>query len=258
MVSFGLVNVPVRMYTAVTDHDIKFHQVHAEDGGQIRYERVCSVCGRRPVDILDIARLYESPAGEKVIVSDHDLAQLPAAEKSEIQVLQFIPLNQLDPVMLDRTYNLEPAGATPRAYVLLAAALERTDRVALVHFTLRRKTRLGALRVRNRALVVQTLLWPDEIRPPLAIAARTDVKLADAEMAAAAALVDSMTDDFDPDAHTDDYQVQLQAMLDRAIATQHVDQPGSASGSSGSRDAAVDDLVEALRRSVRDATEPPP
>lgn len=153
-IAFGLVNVPVKMYTATTDHDIRFHQVHAQDGGRVRYERVCSECGHRPVDILDIDRLYESPTGERVIVSDTDLARLPAAEKSEIEVLQFIPASQLDPIHMDRTYNLEPGGATPRAYVLLAAILERTDRIALVHFTLRAKTRLAALRSRGGVMVV--------------------------------------------------------------------------------------------------------
>lgn len=110
-IAFGLVNVPVKMYTATTDHDIRFHQVHAEDGGRVRYERVCSECGHRPVDILDIDRLYKSPAGERVIVSDTDLARLPAAEKSEIEVLQFIPSDQLDPIHLDRTYNLDSSQA---------------------------------------------------------------------------------------------------------------------------------------------------
>ncbi|MEV0104657.1 Ku protein, partial [Nocardia sp. NPDC050789] len=162
-IAFGLVNVPVKVYTATEDHDIKFHQVHAADGGRIRYERLCTVDGQ-PVQYSDIDRAYESPDGDRVILTDEDFAKLPAAEKHEIPVLQFVPSEQIDPILFDKSYYLEPDSTTPKAYVLLAKTLERVDRVALVHFTLRQKTRLAALRVRDGVMVLQTLLWPDEVR----------------------------------------------------------------------------------------------
>jgi DNA end-binding protein Ku len=134
-ISFGLVNVPVRLYPATQDHDIRFHQVHSTDGGRIQYSRFCSECGET-VPYYNIDRCYVSPAGQKAIVTDDDLARLPAAEKAEIPVLQFVPLDQVDPILLHRSYYLEPAGATPRAYALLAKALARSDRVAITHLTL--------------------------------------------------------------------------------------------------------------------------
>lgn len=162
-IAFGLVNVPVKVYTATEDHDIRFHQVHAKDGGRIKYDRVCTVCGQS-IQYADIDKAYESPDGDKVILNDEDFAKLPAAEKHEIPVLQFVPSDQIEPILFDKSYYLEPDSSTPKAYVLLARTLEQVDRTALVHFTLRQKTRLGALRVREGILVLQTLLWPDEVR----------------------------------------------------------------------------------------------
>jgi DNA end-binding protein Ku len=134
-IAFGLVNVPVRLYPATQDHDVRFHQVHSADGGRIQYSRICSECGET-LPYYNIDRCYVSPSGQKVIVTDDDLERLPAAEKAEIPVLQFVPVEQVDPILLHRSYWLEPAGATPRAYALLAAALARTDRVAITHLTL--------------------------------------------------------------------------------------------------------------------------
>ncbi|MFD6454274.1 Ku protein, partial [Nocardia sp. NPDC060220] len=143
-IAFGLVNVPVKVYTATEDHDIRFHQVHATDGGRIKYDRVCQVCGKS-VQYSDIDKAYTSPDGEQVVLTDADFSKLPAAEKHEIPVLEFVPSDQIDPVLFDKSYYLEPDSTTPKAYQLLAATLERIDKTALVHFTLRQKTRLAAL-----------------------------------------------------------------------------------------------------------------
>ncbi|CAM2768462.1 Ku protein [Skermania piniformis] len=251
-IAFGLVNVPVKVYTATEDHDIHFHQVHAKDGGRIKYHRVCTVCGNT-VQYADIDKAYESPEGARVILTDADFDKLPAAEKHEIPVLQFVPNEQLDPILLDKSYYLEPDSTTPKAYVLLAATLEKIDQVALVHFTLRQKTRLAALRVRNGVLVLQTLLWPDEVR-----AAEFDV-LDDVaapgprELAMAETLVASMSGDFDPSEYTDDYQIQLRKILDETIAAGGdkvvaLDEPAKEV-----EDADVVDLVAALQRSVEAA-----
>jgi len=247
-IAFGLVNVPVKAYTATEDHDIKFHQVHAKDGGRIKYQRVCTVDGK-PVEYVDIAKAYESPEGETVILSEEDFARLPAAEKHEIPVLQFVPSEQIDPIFYDKSYYLEPDSNNPKAYLLLAKTLERIDRTALVHFTLRQKTRLAALRVREGLLVVQTLLWPDEVR------AIEFESLADAaeprpqEITMAETLVESMSDDFDPSQFTDDYQVELQKMLDEAVQSGGT-VPERAEAAPAETDAEVVDLVAALQRSL--------
>ena len=168
-IAFGLVNVPVKVYSATEDHDVKFHQVHAKDNGRIRYKRVCEVCGE-VVEYRDIAKAYESDDGQTVIITDDDIATLPEERSREIEVLEFVPASDIDPMMYDKSYFLEPEGKSSKSYVLLAKTLMETDRVAIVHFALRNKTRLAALRVQDfckrDVMVIQTLLWPDEIRDP--------------------------------------------------------------------------------------------
>lgn len=215
-VSFGLVNVPVKVYSATEDHDIKFHQVHAEDHGRIRYKRTCEVCGE-VVEYRDIARAYESEDGQTVIITDDDIATLPEERSREIDVVEFVPADQLDPMMYDKSYFLEPDSKSIKSYVLLAKTLAETDRVAIVHFALRNKTRLAALRVKDfskrEVMVVHTLLWPDEIRDPDFPSLDKDVEIKPAELKMAGQVVESMTEDFSPDQFRDTYQEQLRELV---------------------------------------------
>ncbi|GFG83694.1 MAG: Ku protein [Mycolicibacter algericus] len=215
-IAFGLVNVPVKVYSATEDHDIKFRQVHAKDNGRIRYRRVCEECGE-VVDYADIARAYESDDGRMVVITDDDLANLPEERDHEIAVLEFVPAGDLDPMLFDRSYFLEPATKSIKSYVLLAKTLADTDRVAIVHFTLRNKTRLAALRVKDFSkrdvMMVHTLLWPDEIRDPDFPALDTKVEIKPAELKMAGQVVESMADDFDPDRYHDTYQEQLHELI---------------------------------------------
>ncbi|MEU7629516.1 Ku protein [Nocardia sp. NPDC049220] len=248
-IAFGLVNVPVKVYTATEDHDIRFHQVHAKDGGRIKYDRVCTVCGKS-IQFADIDKAYESPDGDKVILTDEDFAKLPAAEKHEIPVLQFVPSDQIDPILFDKSYYLEPDSSTPKAYVLLATTLEQIDRTALVHFTLRQKTRLAALRVRDGVLVLQTLLWPDEVRAVDFESLDGVAEPRPQEIKMAETLVETMSDDFDPDQYTDEYQIELKRLLDEAIASGTGKVPEQPEAVPSAMDAEVVDLVAALQRSL--------
>ena len=218
--SFGLVNVPVKVYSATEDHDVKFHQVHAKDHGRIRYKRVCEVCGE-VVDYRDIARAYESDTGQTVIITDEDLATLPEEKSREIEVLEFVPASEIDPLMYDRSYYLEPDSKSTKSYVLLAKTLANTERVAIVHFALRNKTRLAALRVKDFSkrdvMVIHTLLWPDEIRDPDFPVLDKDVDIKPAELKMAEQVVDSMADDFNPDQFHDDYQEQLHELIEAKL-----------------------------------------
>ena len=218
--SFGLVNVPVKVYSATEDHDVKFHQVHAKDHGRIRYKRVCEVCGE-VVEYRDIARAYESDTGQTVIITDEDLATLPEEKSREIEVLEFVPASEIDPLMYDRSYYLEPDSKSTKSYVLLAKTLANTERVAIVHFALRNKTRLAALRVKDFSkrdvMVVHTLLWPDEIRDPDFPVLDKDVDIKPAELKMAEQVVDSMADDFNPDQFHDDYQDQLHELIEAKL-----------------------------------------
>jgi DNA end-binding protein Ku len=219
-VAFGLVNVPVKVYSATEDHDLKFHQVHAKDNGRIRYQRVCEECGEA-VEYRDIAKAYES-GSQTVVITDEDIATLPEERSHEIEVLEFVPASDLDPIMFDRSYYLEPDGKSSKSYVLLAKALSETDRVAIVNFALRNKTRLAALRVKDyskrNVMVVHTLLWPDEIRDPDFPSLDADVEVRPAELKMAGQVVESMADDFHPEQYTDTYQEQLQELVEAKLS----------------------------------------
>ena len=253
-VSFGLVNVPVKVYSATEDHDIKFHQVHAKDNGRIRYKRTCEACGE-VVEYRDIARAYDSDDGQTVIITDEDIATLPEERSREIEVVEFVPADQLDPMMYDKSYFLEPDSKSTKSYVLLAKTLAETDRVAIVHFALRNKTRLAALRVKDFSkrdvMVIHTLLWPDEIRDPDFPSLDKDVDIKPAELKMAGQVVESMTDDFKPDQFRDDYQEQLhelvQAKLEGGEAFTVEEQPTDLDESTED----VSDLLAKLEASVK-------
>jgi DNA end-binding protein Ku len=219
-VAFGLVNVPVKVYSATEDHDIKFHQVHAKDNGRIRYKRVCEVCGE-VVEYRDIARSYESEDGQTVVITDEDIATLPEERSREIEVLEFIPADQLDPLMYDKSYFLEPDSKSSKSYVLLAQTLAETDRVAIVHFSLRNKTRLAALRVKDfgkrEVMIIHTLLWPDEIRDPDFSVLDQKVDIKPAELKMAGQVVEAMTDDFHPEKFTDTYRQEMLELVQAKI-----------------------------------------
>src|SRR5680860_451741 len=149
-ITFGLVNVPVKAYSATHDHDVALHQVHDADGGRIRYQRVCEICG--PIVAYEHIDKAWDDGDRTVILTEEDLASLPAERGRQIDVVEFVPSEQVDPIMYERTYYLEPEGTSTKAYVLLRRTLEATKRTAIVHFALRQKTRLGALRVRGDVL----------------------------------------------------------------------------------------------------------
>ncbi|HET9842813.1 MAG TPA: Ku protein, partial [Nocardioides sp.] len=164
-VSFGLVSVPVKLYAATESHDVSFRQVHAKDGGRIKYQRVCSIDGEE-VEYADIAKGYETEDGEMVILTDDDMAALPSTSSREIAVEKFVPSDQIDPLLFEKSYYLEPEKTGAKPYALLRQALLDADRMAVVTVALRQRTTVGVLRVKDDVIVMQTMMWPDEIRTP--------------------------------------------------------------------------------------------
>jgi DNA end-binding protein Ku len=209
--TFGLVNVPVKVYSATEDHDVSLHQVHNKDGGRIRYQRKCEVCGEI-VAYQDIDKAFDD-GGRTVVLTADDLASLPAERSREIDVVEFVPSEQVDLLTLDKAYYLEPDSASPKAYVLLRKTLEQTDRTAIVRFSLRQKTRLAALRVRGDVLVLQTLLWADEVREAAFPSLDEPVRISAKELELSASLVESFASDFDPAEFTDEYQEELRTLI---------------------------------------------
>lgn len=249
-VAFGLVNVPVKVYSATEDHDVSLHQVHNKDGGRIRYQRTCEIDGE-VVPYADIDRAYDD-GDRTVVLTKEDLDALPAEKSREISVVEFVPSEQVDPITFDKAYYLEPDSSSPKAYVLLRRTLEQTDRTAIVQFSLRQKTRLAALRVRGDVLVLQTLLWADEVRQAAFPSLEESVKISAKEMELSAALVDSFSSEFEPDQYRDDYQEQLRTLIEAKLENGESVDTAATFGEQG--DAAdggeVIDLMAALRASV--------
>jgi len=249
-IAFGLVNVPVKVYAATEDHDVSLHQVHSKDGGRIRYQRICEIDGE-VVPYADIDRAYDD--GERtVVLGKDDFDALPSERSREIEVVEFVPSEQVDPIILDRSYYLEPDSASPKAYVLLRRTLEQTDRTAIVRFTLRQKTRLAALRVRGDVLVLQTLLWADEVREVAFPALDEPVKISAKELELSASLVDSFADDFDPEQFVDEYQRELRTLIEAKLERGDALDTSETFGEQeeGEKGGEVIDLMEALRASV--------
>jgi DNA end-binding protein Ku len=215
-ISFGLVSIAVKLYSATEEKDIAFHQVHRDDGGRIKYKRVCSIDGEE-VAYNDIAKGYELPDGDMVVLTDDDLAELPLTSSREIDVLQFVPLEQVDPIYFNKSYYLEPDARAAKAYVLLRDALEASGRVAVVKVALRRREALATLRVREGVLTLETMLWPDEIRAPEFGFLGDDIELRPQEMAMASSLVDSLSGDFDPTEYTDLYRAAIESVVEAKI-----------------------------------------
>jgi DNA end-binding protein Ku len=248
-ISFGLVNVPVKVYSATESHDVSLHQVHSKDGGRIRYQRKCEVCNK-VIAYEDIDKAYDD--GEKtVVLTDEDFASLPAERSHEIEVVEFVPADQVDVLRLDKAYFLEPEERALKPYTLLRKALEDSDRTAIVQFALRQKTRLAALRVRDNVLVLQTMLWDDEVRKPSFDVLDSTPRISQKERDMAAQLVDSLSEDFDPSAFTDDYQEQLRTLIEAKIEKgASLDTEATFGKPEEEESADVVDLMEALKRSV--------
>jgi DNA end-binding protein Ku len=244
-VSFGLVSIPVKLYTATEEKDVSFHQVHREDGGRIRYKRVCQLDGEE-VAYADIAKGYELPSGETVVITDDDLADLPLTSSRVVDVLSFVPLEQVDPIYFAKSYYLEPDKTATKPYVLLREALEKAESVALVKVAIRTRESLATLRVRDGVLVLETMVWPDEVRTPDFGFLDEDITVRPQELAMAESLIESMSADFDPDQYHDEYRGALEQVIEAKVEGREVVEQPVQEEETGS----VVDLMAALRASV--------
>jgi DNA end-binding protein Ku len=220
-ISFGLVSIAVKVYAATEQQHIRFHQLHAADGSRVRYRRMCVGCGAE-VAYEDLAKGYDLGGGDMVMLTDDDFAGLPLASTHAIDVLEFVPADQIDPILYANAYFLEPDGAASKPYVLLREALLRTNQIAIVKVALRHREQLATLRVRANVLMLNTMLWPDELREPTFPFLNADVETRPAELTMATSLIESMATDFDPKRYTDDYRLALQAVIETKVAGREV------------------------------------
>lgn len=247
-ISFGLVTIPIKVYGATEQKDISFRQVHAEDQGRIKYKRVCEKCGEE-IEFANIAKGYEAPDGRLAILEKQDFDDLPLASSKAVEVVQFIDAATIDPIMFDKPYYLEADGPGVKPYVLLRDALKGSTKAAVVKVALRSRESIALIRVVDDVLVLQTLLWPDEVRDASFAAPPADVKVSDAEVTMATMFIDQMTGEFEPTAYTDAYREALEKVVESkltgvAITEETGEEP---------KQADVVDLVAALRASVEAA-----
>jgi DNA end-binding protein Ku len=248
-ISFGMVTIPIKVYSATEEKDISFRQVHIADGGRIRYKRVCSECGNE-IPYSDIGKGYEMPDGRMVVLEPEDFADLPLSTKKVIDVLEFVPSDQVDPLYLGKSYYLAADGGPgAKPYVLLREALSGSELYALVKVALRSRESLGLLRAVDDVLVLQVMLWPDEVRDASFAAPDEDVEIRPQEKAMAESYIDTLRADFDPSQYTDAYREALEAVVEAkagGVPLPEVEEE-EAEG------AQVVDLVAALRASVEAA-----
>ena len=247
-ISFGLVTIPVKLYSATEPKDVSFHQVRRSDGSRIKYKRVSAVDGEE-VPYGEIAKGYELSSGETVVLTDEDFKDLPLTTSRAIDVLQFVPLEQVDPIYFEKSYYLEPDKAGVKPYALLRDALDESGKVALVKVALRNRESLGTLRVRDGVFVLETMLWPDEVRTPDFGFLDEDVEVRAQELVMAGSLIETLSGDFDPLQYKDSYREALQQVIEAKVAGSEVVQPAESQPTAGT----VVDLMAALRASVEAA-----
>jgi DNA end-binding protein Ku len=244
-VSFGLVNIPVKMYVATEKKDIKFNYLHKECMSPVKYRKYCPNCDRE-LNGEEIVRGYEYQKDQYVIINEEDMERIPLNNTKTIDILDFVDLNQLDPIYFDKSYYLKASAGGEKAYTLLTQAMEQTGKVAIAKVLIRSKQSLAALRIKDRVLVMETIFYPDEIRSPASLNTGIEaVQLNDNEMKMAVNLIQNLSSDFDPAKYQDEYREALWEMIQSKVSGQEV-----VVSPASPNTANVVDLMEALKASV--------
>lgn len=249
-VSFGLVNIPIKMYVATEHKDIKFNFLHKECMNPIQYRKFCPHCDRE-IASEEIVRGYEYQKGSYVVINEEDLERIPLENTKTIDILDFVDLTQVDPIYFDKTYYLEPSQGGEKAYGLLIEAMSQTGKVAIAKVMIRSKQSLAALRIKDQVLIMETIFWPDEIRSPSALNLGVDrSKLHDNEIKMAVSLIENLSTSFEPAKYQNEYRQALWELIESKIVGKEV----VAAAPVADRDNVVD-LMEALKASVKLAEE---
>ncbi|HET7326164.1 MAG TPA: Ku protein [Nocardioidaceae bacterium] len=245
-ISFGMVTIPVKLYSATQERDVSFRQVHAADSGRIRYQRVCEV-DKQEVPYSDIAKGYEMPDGQIVVLTSDDFAALPLPTAKSIEVMEFVPIEQVDPIYFAKAYYLgaDQAGAKP--YVLLRDALTASGQCAVVKVAIRTRESLALLREKDGVLVLQTMMWPDEVRDAGFAAPDDSVEVRDQERSMAESYIATLETEFDPTRYHSAYREALEELIEAKTAGL---EPAQEVEAATGGDAEVVDLVAALQASV--------
>lgn len=245
-VSFGLVNIPIKMYVATERKDIKFNYLHKECMTPIQYRKFCPHCDRE-IASEEIVRGYEYQKGNYVVINEEDLERIPLENTKTIDILDFVDLSQVDPIYFDKTYYLEPSQGGEKAYSLLIEAMTKTAKVAIAKIIIRSKQSLAALRVKDQVLIMETIFWPDEIRSPSDLNLGLDrVKLHENEIKMAINLIENLPTSFKPTKYQNEYRQALWELIENKIVGKEVVTVAPAAERGN-----VVDLMEALKASVK-------
>jgi DNA end-binding protein Ku len=242
-ISFGLVTIPVSVYPATEEKTLRFNQLHADDGGRIRMKRTCSIDGEE-VDYDQIVKGYEYEKDRYVVLTDEDFDKIPVESSRAIDIVQFVDLDDIDPMLFKKSYYLAPEETGAKAYSLLREAMSQDNRVGIAKVSFRDKEHLAALRFKDDAFVLETMFWPDEIRMADFGGVDVDQKVRDQELQMARQLIENLTSEWNPEEYTDEYREALVKIVEAKINGEEIEvvQPEPT--------AKVVDLMEALKASV--------
>ncbi|WP_232696980.1 non-homologous end joining protein Ku [Brevibacillus daliensis] len=250
-ISFGLVNIPIRMFTATEDRDIRFRQLHAECHTPIRYSKHCPTCDRE-IGTDEIIKGFEYEKGNFVIITAEDLEKIAPDTRRAIEILDFVNLAEIDPIYFDKSYFLSPQETGEKAYSLLRAALEKTKKIAIARITIRNKESLAAVRIYEHGMVLETIFYPDEVRDVSLVPAlpAQDIALVETELDMAVQLITNMSQPFDPTKYKDEYREDLQQLIQKKLEGKEIATAPSAPRTN------VLDLMQALKESLAQAGAP--
>jgi DNA end-binding protein Ku len=242
-ISFGLVTIPVSVYPATEEKSVRFNQLHDEDMGRIRYKRVCEIDGEE-VSFEHIVKGYEIEKDRYVVLTDEDFDAVPVESSRAIDIQQFVDLEEIDPILYKKSYYLVPEETGAKAYALLRRALEEESKVGISKVSFRDKEHLAALRFKDDVFVLETMFWPDEIRAADFETVHEDGKIRDQEVEMAKALIENLSEAWNPEAFKDEYREALLEVVEKKAAGEEIEAAPEA------QPARVVDLMEALKASV--------
>ena len=250
-ISFGLVTIPVSVFPATEEKSLKFNQLHDEDTGRVRYKRVCEIDGEE-VTYEHIVKGYEYEKDHYVVITDDDLDKVPLESSRAIDIVQFVELDEIDPILFKKSYYLVPDETGAKAYALLRTALSQESKVGIAKVSFRDKEHLAALRFKDKVFVLETMFWPDEIRAADFETVDADGKVRGQEVEMAKSLIENLTEPWNPEAFKDEYREALMEIVEKKVAGEEIEFAPQAAP------AKVVDLMEALKASVAAAKQKTP
>lgn len=251
-ISFGLVNIPIKMFTATEEKDIRFRNLHKECNTPLKYKKICPTCDKE-VGEDEIVRGFEYETGHFIIINEQDIEALKSeVDAKSVDILDFVNLSEIDPIYFDKSYYLSPQDTGNKAYNLLRQAMNDTGKIAIAKMTIRNKQTLAALRVFQNVLVLETIFYPDEVRSVSLIPGLPEnLEINEKELNIATKLIENLSSQFEPEKYKDDYREALQELISKKVAGKEIEVAPEMPHKN------VIDLMEALQASLKQTNKKP-